>query len=241
MDVVAQSGGQRIEAIAYHGWGFDRHCWEPWVQRFATIGVTLRAADRGYFGAEQSWEFGPASYNILVTHSYGLHWCPAAQRRSADLLICLAGFAAFHPEEGAAGRRSRRLMARMLAAFETEPAAVLEEFWRNCLDPEADRDIEDSSLTRPNLAMADWALLDRDLRHLDRCQLDPQVPLPRRSIIVHGSADRIVPLQQGQFLAELSQAHWIELADSSHGFPVCDLDRTWAAIEPLLRSFLDSP
>jgi pimeloyl-[acyl-carrier protein] methyl ester esterase len=135
--MMVECAGQ-IEAIAYHGWGFGADFWAGWVAKFAALGGTLRCADRGYFGAPQSWEFDqaascqPASYKILLTHSYGLHWCPVEQMAAADLIICLAGFEAFHPAEEPERRRSQRRVTRMIAKFATDPAAVLTEFWGNC-------------------------------------------------------------------------------------------------------------
>ncbi len=230
--------GRPIEAIAYHGWGFGAGFWESWVDRLGRVG-SLRCADRGYFGASQCVEFEqPASYKILLTHSYGLHWCPVEQLRSADLLICLAGFGAFHPEAGAECRRSERRLGRMITALGTAPDSVLTEFWRNCHDGDGVSHSVEPSIQMPRLADANWPLLDRDLRDLDRCQLDPQAQLPRRSIIIHGSADRIVPLRQGLALAQLiaqpTAPTWIELENASHCFPLCETDRAWSLIQPLL-------
>jgi pimeloyl-[acyl-carrier protein] methyl ester esterase len=234
--------GRSIEAIAYHGWGFGADCWADWGARFAALAsgeASLRCADRGYFGAPQSWEFDPvasstpASYKILLTHSYGLHWCPVEQLAAADLLICLAGFGSFHPAEEPERRRSQRRVSRMIAKFATDPEAVLTEFWSNC---EGDAGL--SASPKPGFDRANWSLLDRDLRDLDRCQLDPQLSLPRRSIIIHGSADRIAPLSQGRALADRSPGStWIE-QDGSHCFPFTDPDRTWRAIEPILTQVL---
>jgi pimeloyl-[acyl-carrier protein] methyl ester esterase len=226
--------GRRIEAIAYHGWGFGADCWGDWLPRVAALGGELRCADRGYLGAPQSWAFDqPASYKILLTHSYGLHWCPVEQLAAADVLICLAGFGSFHPAEESERRRSQRRVSRMMAKFATDPEAVLTEFWRNC---EGDTDLPASPT--PCLDRANWSLLDRDLRDLDRCQLDPQISFPRRSIIIHGSADRIAPVSQGRALADRSPGStWIE-QDGSHCFPFMDPDRTWRAIEPILTQVL---
>lgn len=247
---------RNIEAIAYHGWGFGAECWQAdggWVERFARLGVTLCCADRGYFGAAQSPEFlRPDSFKVLLTHSYGLHWCPEAQRRSAHLLICLGGFRAFHPAlgptTGLEHRRSQRRVSRMIQAFGTEPGAVLTEFWRNCygLDGPELSDTAPPAIAdrlarhQQTLGQGDWALLDRDLRELDRCQLNPQTPLPQRSIIIHGSADRIVPPSQGLALVEwlaqqpASAPTWIELENASHCFPFCETDRAWSLVQPLL-------
>jgi pimeloyl-[acyl-carrier protein] methyl ester esterase len=220
-----------IEVIAYHGWGFGAGCWGDWLPRFASLGGSLRCADRGYFGAPQSWAFGPDSYKILLTHSYGLHWCPAEQRAAADLVICLAGFEAFHPAEELDRRRSQRRVSRMIAKFATDPEAVLTEFWGNC-----DGGAGLQSVPKPCFDQANWALLDRDLRDLDRCQLS--VGLRPGSIIIHGQSDRIAPLSQGRALADRSpQSTWIE-QDGSHCFPFADPDRTWRAIEPILTQVL---
>jgi pimeloyl-[acyl-carrier protein] methyl ester esterase len=223
-----------IEAIAYHGWGFGADCWVDWMPRFAALGGSLRCADRGYFGAPQFWAFEqPASYKILLTHSYGLHWCPPEHRAAADVVVCLAGFEAFHPAADPDRRRSQRRVARMIAKFATDPEAVLTEFWGNC-----DGDEGSKSSPKPGLDRANWSLLDRDLRDLDRCLLSTE--LRPGSIIIHGQSDRIAPLSQGRALADRSpQSTWIE-QEGGHCFPFRDPDRTWRAIEPVLTQVLMS-
>ena len=44
------------EIIAYHGWGFDRTCWQSWADRFEQAGIKFRVIDRGYFGAASGGE-----------------------------------------------------------------------------------------------------------------------------------------------------------------------------------------
>ena len=56
-----------IEAIAYHGWGFDRSCWQPWKCIFEQIGCDFETFDRGYFGQSAQPEFRHTiSKNILM-------------------------------------------------------------------------------------------------------------------------------------------------------------------------------
>lgn len=227
------------EAIAYHGWGFDRQCWQPWQAKFATLNIPLKACDRGYFGnpTQPSFDY-PHSKKIILAHSYGLHRCPPQQLRIADLIIVFGGFARFHPRGQREERRSRRTLQQMIQQFDQNPTAVLRAFWQNC-GLAADRYA--GTHPSPQPLAHDLADLDHSLLCVDFLARRPQV------LLLHGRQDRIVPLSQGQALAAAlahslarpispgsPQTVWFEL-EGPHGLPFTHLQDCWGAIAPYLN------
>ena len=223
----------KAEAIAYHGWAFDRYCWHPWQDRFAEQGIPLRAFDRGYFGAptQPTFEY-PSSQKIILAHSYGLHLCPSQQLRAADLIIVFGGFQRFHPPNrpgySQAERRSRRVLQQMIRQLDRVPEQVLEAFWQNCgLPPEH----------WPNASARVLQPLAHDLRDLDHSLLCVEF-LARRPkvLILHGREDAIAPLSQGQDLAQalFNNAEWFAL-DGPHALPFTQVDACWNAIGAFIQ------
>jgi pimeloyl-[acyl-carrier protein] methyl ester esterase len=235
---------EAYEVIAYHGWAFDRHCWQPWQAKFAEQGIPLKAFDRGYFGAPTQPSFEQAqSKKIILAHSYGLHLCPAQQLRLADLLIVFGGFDRFHPQEHKAQRRSQRILQHMISQFGLAPETVLQAFWQNCglppgqwLDPSA-------KVLQP---------LAHDLLDLDHSLLCIEFLARRPKILViHGRDDAIAPLSQGQDLAKAlshkalsnkalsNNAQFIELIDlpGPHALPFVQLEECWQVLGPHLKGW----
>jgi pimeloyl-[acyl-carrier protein] methyl ester esterase len=94
-------------------------------------------ADRGYFGRENAPGFSDkAVRKIIMTHSFGLHWCPAGLLEEADHLVIVSGFISFHPEEPGERRRSKLFLRQMKSRFVEKPAEVLRMFYENVYHPE---------------------------------------------------------------------------------------------------------
>ncbi len=222
----------QAEAIAYHGWAFDRQCWQPWQAKFAEQGIPLKAFDRGYFGnpTQPTFEY-PHSQKIILAHSYGLHLCPSQQLRVADLIIVFGGFHRFHPSAPKAERRSRRVLQQMIGQFGQAPNQVLQAFWQNCGLPPKQWLDRSAKVLQP---------LAHDLQDLDHSLLCIEFLARRPKIlIVHGREDAIAPLSQGQDLAKelFNNAELIELK-GPHALPFIQLEACWEAIRPSISAIL---
>lgn len=221
---------QRIEAIAYHGWGYDRTCWDTWKTALAAHHISLTASDRGYFGEAAMPQFSPGVFKLLLVHSYGLHLCPVEQLQMADLLVIFSSFLTFHPDEERARRRSQRVLQRMVEGFKANPGEVLTAFKANSNDP--------VPTSPPAL---NHALLLQDLEGLGTSHLNPQVLQSIPGIMIfHGTGDRIVPPRQGQDLANAipSNAQYSELSEAGHALPFTHQQECWEILRdrlPLLR------
>ncbi len=224
-----QTETPQAEVIAYHGWAFDRQCWQAWRTKFAEQNIPLRAFDRGYFGAptQPTFEY-PDSQKIILAHSYGLHLCPYQLLRVADLVIVFGGFYRFHPRAPKAERRSRRVLQQMISQFDQAPDQVLQAFWQNCGLPQA------QWLERSDKVLQ---LLAHDLQDLDHSLLCIEfLARQPKVVVIHGREDAIAPLSQGQDLAKelCNNAELIELS-GPHALPFTQLEQCWSAIQPHLR------
>ena len=233
------------DIIVYHGWGFDRSCWQAWIQRFAADGHRIQAFDRGYFSkvfqGEHKQANGPTFSNhavgetykeqahqrILILHSFGLHLCPIEIIQQSDQVIIFGGFLCFHPEDSRLNRRSKRVVGKMGDRLQTYPLEVLQQFWTNCYAPV-------SPLTKEELKGVNIPLLHQDLERLNTTTIDETSPLlsalrhiPNMTVI-HGEADQIVPLSQGATLADAVSAPLITVPNAGHALPFSHPDQCWA-------------
>ncbi|MBD3881726.1 alpha/beta hydrolase [Phormidium tenue FACHB-886] len=223
------------EIIAYHGWGFDRTCWQGWAALFEQAGIGFGAVDRGYFG--EALEGGGSK--IIFAHSYGLHLCPIAQLQQAELLVLFSSFATFHLQKESARRRSQQMLQQMLIQLQNDPLRVLDNFKAKCETPKGEAPNRGAALNPPLSNSAQWNLdlLVQDLKDLDECvlNLDHLKRLPQ-IVLFHGSDDRIVPVQKGQELANAlsSNSQYIELAGAGHALPFTHLEQCWSVLRRIL-------
>ena len=210
--------------IAYHGWGFDRTCWQDWAARFEQAGIEFRAIDRGYFGAEIGSE---NSSQVIFVHSYGLHLCPIANLLQADLLVIFSSFQTFHPQKESAKRRSQQILQQMLMQLENCPEQVLDNFRQKCDMPSAQTKTDCLNLDR----------LVTDLQDLGSCAIDLALLADLPQIVVfHGAGDRIVPVQKGQDLAKaLSNSLYFEIAEAGHALPFTHLEECGSILQQVMR------
>jgi pimeloyl-[acyl-carrier protein] methyl ester esterase len=214
-------------AIAYHGWGFDSTCWQPWEALLAQRGEELLMSDRGYFNAPMTPPIKPQA--IVFAHSYGLHLCPIEQIQSAEVLVLFGSFLSFHPLSESQGRRSRLVLAQMIRQFQINPHVVLETFRTNCYSPVQ----WDSSNVSQSL---NTDLLLEDLKGLDCCLLDISIlkKIPK-ILILQGVQDQIVPVEKGRELAAaLDNSQYLEVEQAGHGLPFTHLDSCWSWIDSRL-------
>lgn len=212
----------RIEAIAYHGWGYDQTAWTGWQTVFADQNIAFVAFDRGYFGDGFTPQFSEQVFKLLLVHSYGLHLCPQEQLHMADLLVIFSSFLTFHPEAERLKRRSQRVLQRMVDEFAVNPTEVLTTFKINSDDPASECP-----------TTLDHDLLLRDLKHLGITQIDPSIlqSIPK-ILVVHGDRDRIVPVEQGRTLASqlAPNADYAEIAGAGHALPFTHQSACWTTV-----------
>ena len=235
------------DIIFYHGWGFERSCWQAWIQRFAADGHRIQAFDQGYFSEVCQGDLGHANgptfsnysvgetsrgqahHRILILHSFGLHLCPIEIIQQSDQVIIFGGFLCFHPEESRLNRRSKRVVGKMGDRLQTHPLEVLQQFWTNCYAPVFPLSKEATAKSQVNIQ-----LLHQDLERLNTVTIAETSPLlsALRHIptltVIHGEADQIVPLSQGATLADAVSAPLITVPNAGHALPFSHPDQCWA-------------
>lgn len=106
----------------------------------------------------------------------GLHWVPKMLFAQLDVLVLISSF--LHWPKPAAARRLRRALQR-------DPQAALGAFYR------------DSGFVDPERVATNPSQLDTDLAALEQLRFDPKhLEAIPRVIVVHGSEDQVVPLEQ---------------------------------------------
>jgi len=228
-------GDRKAEVAAYHGWGFDRYCWEPW-RDVIPPDIDLSCFDRGYFGDSESVEFGDyGAARIVFAHSYGLHLCPVQMLSKADLLVVFGGFITFHPHAARYRRRSRLVLREMIRQMEQKPTDVLHEFWKNAYHPQPPPDLEHGQMYK--------SLLLDDLQNLDESTLDIEtLKKPGKICILHGSSDGIVPKAKGRGLyGKFSdQSSYFEVKEAGHALPFTHPDQCWAFLKPVVQQVVEN-
>ena len=107
--------------------------------------------------------------------------------------MVISGFRSFHSACARQARRSRRTVEQMLARLEREPAALLADFYARCGVPSDSR--------RSGTVDADS--LRRDLQLLQESVLElSAIPAAAQVLILHGSRDRVVPVERAEELRE---------------------------------------
>jgi pimeloyl-[acyl-carrier protein] methyl ester esterase len=215
-----------LEAIAYHGWGFNPSFWKPW-QKWIPDFLQWKNYDRGYFGEPGEPHFSSGSRaKIILTHSFGLHLCSDRALMQADALLIFGGFLSFHPQAAQFRRRSRLVVNEMMKQFGNSPEKVLEAFYRNVYHPE-------KSYERPPAEM-NAALLLEDLNRLNESKQSlPELKKEVKIFIFQGAEDAIVPKRKGRALYEMlgPQAQYFEIKKAGHALPVTHAAKCWHMVE----------
>ncbi len=200
------------EWILRHGWGYDAGAWDAFAALIPPTDRVLRF-DRGYTGAPADPRFTHPDIEarILVTHSMGITFTHPEVDGACGTRLILGGFDRFHGHP-----TGIRVTERMRERLRNGDAGVLREFHAACGDPGR------GGYERP----WNWDLLIDDLHRLDRWRAgDSMMNLPGKIAILHARADRIVPVERGQALAELAGVPLRILDGVGHSFPYVAPDR----------------
>jgi len=211
------------QVIAMHGWAGDARCWAPWRSATQHLGWHWQCGERGYGGFPPQilgWreDDGRCVRKILIGHSLGQHLVPASVLQRADIVVLLAGFAAFVPS-GREGRRTRAALAGMRAALGDADSArtMLRHFMNKVAEPQPPELLPPGPVDGP-LEETNRARLREDLGILERCAGLPE-GFPRRApvLIVEAEEDRIVePAARALLRAALPEADVIALPGVGH-------------------------
>ena len=212
-----------VDVVAQHGWGFGAWCWDRW-RNVLPAGFALHCPDRGYFGSAVAVAARP---RIVVAHSLGLHLLSPQLCAAAELIVVMSGFRSFHSACDRQARRSRRTVEQMLARLEREPAALLADFYVRCGAP--------SALCCPGAIDSDS--LRRDLQLLQESVLElSSIPAAAQVLILHGSRDRVVPVEWAEELRELLPNSALAIvAEAGHALPLTHARACWERVERAWR------
>ena len=212
-----------VDVVAQHGWGFGAWCWDRW-RDVLPVGFALHCPDRGYFGPAVAVVARP---RIVLAHSLGLHLLPSQLCAAAELIVVISGFRSFHSPCDRQARRSRRMVEQMIARLEREPAALLADFYARCGVPPDSR--------WPESIDADG--LHRDLQLLQESVLElAAIPAAAQVLILHGSRDRVVPVERAEELRELLPNSALAIvAEAGHALPLTHVRACWERVERAWR------
>ena len=208
-----------VDVVAQHGWGFGAWCWDRW-RDVLPANFALHCPDRGYFGPAVAVAVRP---RIVLAHSLGLHLLPPQLCVAAELIVVISGFRSFHSACARQARRSRRTVEQMLARLEREPVALLADFYARCGSPPDSR--------CPGTVDADS--LRRDLQLLQENVLElSAIPAAAQVLILHGSRDRVVPVERAEELRELLPNSALAIvAEAGHALPLTHVGACWERVE----------
>ena len=224
-----------VDVVAQHGWGFGAWCWDRW-RDVLPANFALHCPDRGYFGPAVEVEARP---RIVLAHSLGLHLLPPQLCEAAELIVVISGFRSFHAASARQARRSRRTVEQMLMRLEREPAALLADFYARCGAPSDSDSTELAEVRWPGAI--DVGSLRRDLELLQESVLElATIPAAAQVLILHGSRDRVVPVERAEELGELlPNSELAIVAEAGHALPLTHVracwervERTWCEMQP---------
>ena len=208
-----------VDVVAQHGWGFGAWCWDRW-RDVLPANFALHCPDRGYFGPAVAVAARP---RIVVVHSLGFHLLSPQLWVGAELIAVISGFRSFHSACDRQARRSRRTVEQMLVRLEREPAALLADFYARCGAPSDNR----------WSGAIDADGLRRDLQLLQESVLElAAIPAAAQVLILHGSRDRVVPVERAEDLRELLPNSALAIvAEAGHALPLTHARACWERVE----------
>lgn len=222
---------KKYHVLAYHGWGFEPSIWQP-LEKELTPFVHFESANRGYFSDSflPSWNGSAETENLLLVHSYGLHWCDSQVLKKADHLVIIGGFLKFHPDSEQEHKRSKLTLRKMQSQFVDSPGKVLQKFYEQVFHPHETK-LDAPNDFRHDLLLSDLGDLDRDNRkNADIFDLNSIT-------IIHGSEDQIVnnELARDMYSKLRLRSQYFEIKKGGHGIPFTHSSKIFEILNSLLR------
>lgn len=113
-----------------HGWGSDDEVWEP--LRALLPDMEIETFDLGFFGRPRRPELASHERVVAVGHSLGFLWLLHERPCGWRALISIGGFSRFTRAPDFPEGVEDRILSRMMARLQEEPARVVEEFRERC-------------------------------------------------------------------------------------------------------------
>lgn len=121
--------------VLVHGWGFDRHMWDPVLAALASRRVfdTVLTPDLGFFGQSTSDLPARKTPLLAVGHSLGLLWLLLHAPLPPDtLLLGINGFTRFARTDDFPAGVPPRVLDRMKRALGEDPTETVRQFHASC-------------------------------------------------------------------------------------------------------------
>lgn len=221
---------KKYHVLAYHGWGMSPAIWHPLQSELEPF-VRFEAANRGYFSNSYipSWDDSSESENLLLVHSYGLHWCDQEVLKNADHLVIIGGFLNFHPNSGQEYKRSKMVLRKMQSQFVDSPEKVLDKFNEQVFHPYEPKIDVPKNLSH-DLLLSDLGDLDRDNRE------NADIFDMNSITIIHGAEDQIVDneLARDMYSKLRLRSQYFEIKKGGHGIPFTHSSKIFEILNSLL-------
>ena len=219
-----------IQAIAFHGWGFDSSFWKPLGNRISHF-LNFQTVDRGYFLNPSEFFFSdkPNSEKVVFAHSLGIHLCPEKTLKRADHLIILSGFLRFYPERKKQSKKKKLLIRQWITQLVDQPKEVLQEYYDLAFYPDESQFPLRSKMDHDKL-LSDLTVLERDEYNL---QAFFEVP---RITILHGADDKIVSQERAREMYHSLRfnSQYFEILHAGHALAHTHADKCAEIIETVL-------
>lgn len=190
-----------------HGWGFDAGFWSGLAAELT--GWRALVDDRGYFGMPDPADTDAA--HIIVAHSFGVMRALSAPTAACRGLVAINGFDRFVPGV------SRRIVDRMIAKFDADPATVLTDFRHRCGETRPFGEIDMVPLRHDLLTLRDGTsdAVSFPILSLQGAN-DPLLPAPMRDSVfadapllermTHPGGGHLLPLTDAAWCARAIRA-----------------------------------
>lgn len=98
--------------------------------------LIFKTANRGYFGKPYFPRFEKdTKIRVVLTHSFGLHWCNTAVLSKADFLVIMNGFGSFYPDTESLKSLSKKGLELTINQFKLTPEEVIRTFREKNMKP----------------------------------------------------------------------------------------------------------